>query len=182
MKAFKLLIFILLLNINPSEAQVKEGKSSGFYQLSFVALDGAKVDFSDFKGKNVLIVNTASKCGYTSQYADLQRLSEQYEGKLVVIGFPSNDFGKQEPGTNGEIALFCSENYGVRFLMMEKSSVKGKHKNAVYQWLTDKSKNGWNTKEPKWNFCKYLIDSKGNLLQFFSSGVKPLSEEITSFL
>ncbi|MDR0713955.1 MAG: glutathione peroxidase [Bacteroidales bacterium] len=164
------------------EAQVKKSKSSGFYQLSFVALDGTKVNFSDFKGKSVLIVNTASKCGYTPQYADLQRLSEQYGDKLVVIGFPSNDFGKQEPGTNGEIALFCRENYGVRFLMMEKSSVKGDQKNKVYQWLTDKSKNGWNTEEPKWNFCKYLVDSNGKLVKFFPSKVKPLSEEITSLL
>ncbi len=161
-----------------SNAQDKKAKTS-FYQLSFTSLDGGKINFSDFKGKKVLIVNTASKCGFTPQYADLQKLSDQYKDKLVVIGFPANNFGGQEPGSNEEIADFCQVNYGVTFLMMEKSSVKGKDKNIVYQWLTDKDKNGWNTKEPSWNFCKYLVDETGNLQKFYSSTVKPLSEDIT---
>ncbi len=164
-----------------TNAQDKKAKTS-FYQLSFTSLDGQKINFSDFKGKKVLLVNTASKCGFTPQYADLQKLSDQYKDQLVVIGFPSNDFGKQEPGTNEEIASFCQVNYGVTFLMMEKSDVKGKTKNVVYQWLTDKDKNGWNTKEPSWNFCKYLVDENGNLLEFYSSMTKPLSEDITKMI
>ncbi|MDR1155657.1 MAG: glutathione peroxidase [Bacteroidales bacterium] len=164
-----------------SNAQDKKAKTS-FYKLSFTSLDGKKVKFSSFKGKKVLLVNTASKCGYTPQYADLQKLSDQYKDQLVVIGFPSNDFGKQEPGTNEEIAGFCRENYGVTFLMMEKSDVKEKTKNVVYQWLTDKDKNGWNTQEPGWNFCKYLVDEKGNLLEFYPSATKPFSEDITKMI
>ncbi|MDR1864295.1 MAG: glutathione peroxidase [Bacteroidales bacterium] len=165
-----------------AQSQSKKTKTSSFYKLSFTALDGKKVNFSGFKGKKVLIVNTASKCGHTPQYAELQTLSEQYKDKLVVIGFPSNDFGKQEPGSNEEIAAFCRQNYGVTFLLMEKSSVKGDEKNAVYQWLTDSAKNGWNTEEPTWNFCKYLVDARGNLLKFYPSKVKPLSEDITGAL
>ncbi len=170
--------FLFFGTTTKSNAQDKKAKTS-FYQLSFTSLDGKKVDFSTFKGKKVLIVNTASKCGFTPQYADLQKLSDQYKDKLVVVGFPSNDFGKQEPGTNEEIANFCQVNYGVTFLMMEKSDVKGKDKNVVYQWLTNKDKNGWNTEEPSWNFCKYLVDENGNLQKFYSSRVTPMSEDIT---
>lgn len=176
------LLLIVLFGISATtDAQDKKAETD-FYRLSFTSLDGKKVNFSDFKGKKVLIVNTASKCGFTPQYADLQTLSNQYKGKLVVIGFPSNDFGKQEPGTNEEIGEFCQKNYGVTFLMMEKSTVKGADKNTVYQWLTDKNKNGWNTDEPSWNFCKYLVDENGNLLKFYSSKVKPLDEQITNEL
>ncbi len=149
-----------------------------FYDLEFTNISGGTVDFDTFKGKYVLIVNTASKCGFTPQFKDLEELSEQYKDKLVVVGFPSNDFGKQDPGSNKEVEEFCQMNYGVSFLMMEKSPVKGDVKNIVYQWLTDASKNGWNTQEPTWNFCKYLIDPSGNLLGFFPSKVNPESDEI----
>ena len=169
--------FLFLGNSIKANAQDKKAKTS-FYQLKFTSLDGKTIEFSEFKGKKVLIVNTASKCGFTPQYADLQELYDQYKDKLIVIGFPSNDFAKQEPGSNEEIASFCQVNYGVTFLMMEKSSVKGKDKNVVYQWLTDENKNGWNTKSPSWNFCKYLIDENGNLLKFYPSKVKPLSADI----
>ncbi|MDR1370212.1 MAG: glutathione peroxidase [Dysgonamonadaceae bacterium] len=150
-----------------------------FYDLQFTGISGKPVDFDVFKGKYVLIVNTASKCGYTPQFKDLEELYQQYKEQLVVVGFPSNDFGAQDPGSNKEIEDFCRMNYGVSFLMMEKSPVKGDVRNLVYQWLTDDKKNGWNTQEPTWNFCKYLIDPKGNLVAFYPSKVKPASEEIT---
>ncbi len=149
-----------------------------FYSLSFNTIDGELFNFETLKGKKVLIVNTASKCGYTPQFKDLEKLSSDYAGKLVVIGFPSNDFGAQDPGTNEEIKEFCEKNYGVTFLMMQKSSVKGTGKNAVYKWLTDKAKNGWNTNEPSWNFGKYLIDEKGRLVAFYPSKVKPMDKTI----
>ncbi len=153
-----------------------------FYSLSFKTIDGEVFKFSQLKGKKVLIVNTASKCGYTPQFKELEQLNKEYAGKLVIIGFPSNEFGAQDPGSNQEILDFCQTNYGVTFLMMEKSDVKGPDKNRVYSWLTTKNKNGWNTTEPSWNFGKYLIDEKGRLVSFFPSKVKPMSKEITSLL
>ncbi len=149
-----------------------------FYNLKFTNISGEPVDFDIFKGKYVLIVNTASKCGFTPQFKDLEELQQQYKDSLVVVGFPSNDFGGQDPGSNDEIEEFCQLNYGVSFLMMEKSPVKGDAKNPVYQWLTAVDKNGWNTQEPTWNFCKYLIDPSGKLLSFYPSKVKPGSAEI----
>ena len=156
--------------------------SAGFYNLEFTAISGEPVRFDTFRGKYILIVNTASKCGFTPQFKDLEELYQRYQDRLVVIGFPSNDFGSQDPGTDQEIAEFCRMNYGVSFLMMEKSPVKGDAKNKVYQWLSDEKKNGWNTQEPTWNFCKYLVDPSGNLLSFYPSKVKPASEEITGIL
>ncbi len=149
-----------------------------FYSLSFISINGDTVNFDTLKGKYVLIVNTASKCGFTKQFKDLEELNQKYKDRLVLIGFPSNDFGQQDPGTNQEIQEFCQINYGVSFQMMEKSSVKGENKNPVYVWLTDKSKNGWNEQEPVWNFCKYLIDKEGRLVAFFPSKVNPMSNEI----
>ncbi|MDP3437293.1 MAG: glutathione peroxidase [Bacteroidales bacterium] len=149
-----------------------------FYSLSFNTITGETFKFDKLKGKKVLIVNTASKCGYTPQFKGLEELSKQYSDNLVVIGFPSNDFGAQDPGSNSDIKSFCEENYGVTFMMMEKSSVKGSGKNVVHQWLTDKNKNGWNTNEPSWNFGKYLIDEKGKLIAFYPSKVKPMDPEI----
>lgn len=153
-----------------------------FYSLSFKTITGDSFKFDKLKGKKVLIVNTASKCGYTPQFKDLEELSSQYKDNLVVIGFPSNDFGAQDPGSNQDIKEFCESNYGVTFMMMEKSSVKGAEKNRVYQWLSDKSKNGWSSTEPSWNFGKYLIDEKGRLIGFFPSKVKPMDNEIISKL
>ncbi len=164
--------------IKPEQAQSKVS----FYELSTVSLFGDEIDFSSFKGKKVLIVNTASKCGFTPQYAELEELSKKYKDNLVVIGFPANDFMNQEPGSNEDIATFCEVNYGVTFLMTEKITVKGGDMHPVYQWLTDKDKNGWNTQEPKWNFHKYLIDENGELIGVFASKVKPLDEQITSLL
>jgi len=184
MKKSALLISILaLFSSFTSKAQEKKSPAiEDFYALSFNTISGEKFDFSQLKGKKVLIVNTASKCGFTPQFKELEELHKKFGNQLVVLGFPSNDFLNQDPGTNSEIQSFCELNYGVTFQMMEKSSVKGKGKNAVYQWLTDPSKNGWCKSEPSWNFNKYLIDENGNLLEHFGSKVKPLSSEIISLL
>jgi glutathione peroxidase len=131
------------------------------------------ISFADFKGKHIILLNVASECGYTPQYADWQAFHEKYGKEVIVIGIPSNEFGGQEPGKNEEIASFCQKNYGVSFLMAEKMVVKGKEKHPLYQWLTDKSKNGWNEKEPSWNFCKYVINPAGQLSHFFGSSVLP---------
>ncbi|MDR1225397.1 MAG: glutathione peroxidase [Prevotellaceae bacterium] len=162
----------------PAGAQSK----ASFYDLKFTTLSGKEYKFDRLKGKKVLIVNTASKCGFTKQYADLQKLSEKYADKLVIIGFPSNQFGKQEPGTNEEIGEFCQVNYGVTFQLMEKSDVKDENQNPVYRWLTDKNKNGWNEEVPSWNFCKYFVNEKGELIKFFNSRVTPMSEEVTKLI
>ncbi len=130
-----------------------------------------------------MLVNTASDCGYTGQYDDLQKLSEKYKDRLVVIGFPANDFKEQEKGTDEEIAAFCKINFGVSFPLMKKSSVKkGPEQNPVFQWLTDPAKNGWSKQPPSWNFCKYLVDEEGRLTHYFASTIEPLSTHITSAL
>lgn len=152
------------------------------YDFKMNDINGEEVDFSAFKGKKLLLVNVASKCGYTPQYADLQKLHEMHGDKVVIIGFPANNFGGQEPGSNEEIKQFCSENYGVTFKMMDKISVKGADKHPLYRWLSDKDMNGWNDKEPSWNFCKYFIDEEGKLLKFFPSSVKPTSDDIVSLV
>lgn len=146
------------------------------------SLDGKDVDFTQFKGKKVLIVNTASECGYTPQYEDLQKLYDTYKDKIVVLGFPANNFGGQEPGSNEEIQTFCKKNYGVTFPMFEKISVAGDDMHPLYKWLTSKELNGWNEQQPKWNFSKYLIDENGELTNYYSSAVKPMSGEITDLL
>ncbi len=149
-----------------------------FYDFKLKSIDGKEIDFSTYKGKKVMLVNVASRCGYTPQYADLQKLHEQMGDKVTILGFPANNFGGQEPGTNAEIASFCKKNYGVTFQMFEKISVKGPDMHPLYQWLSDKSKNGWNDKAPTWNFCKYLVNEKGELTNFWASGVNPFDEEI----
>ncbi|HRE39349.1 MAG TPA: glutathione peroxidase [Chitinophagaceae bacterium] len=154
-----------------------------FYDLSATQIDGKEIKFADFKGKKLLLVNTASDCGYTNQYADLQKLYEDFSNKLVVIGFPANDFKEQEKGTDKEIAQFCQKNYGVTFPIMKKSVViKSEQQNPVYQWLTDSSKNGWCNQQPSWNFSKYLLDENGVLTNYFDPSVSPLSKEITDKL
>jgi glutathione peroxidase len=152
------------------------------YDFSLNSIDGKPVSLSAFKGKKMLLVNVASQCGYTPQYKDLEALHNKYKDKLVVIGFPANNFGSQEPGSNAEISNFCQKNYGVTFLMMEKISVKGSNMHPLYKWLSTKEENGVCNEAPGWNFCKYLIDEKGNVLHFFKSNVNPLSEDITSKL
>ncbi|MCH7408228.1 glutathione peroxidase [Belliella sp. DSM 111904] len=152
------------------------------YDFKINDIDGNPVDFSQFKGQKLLLVNVASKCGYTPQYADLQKLHEEYGDKVTILGFPANNFGGQEPGTNEDIKQFCSANYGVTFQMFDKVSVKGADKHPLYRWLSDKDLNGWNDKEPTWNFCKYLIDENGELKKFFGSSVNPMDDEIINLV
>jgi len=154
-------------------AQAKKNVQESIYDFKVKSLEGQEIDFSKFKGKNILIVNTASHCGYTPQYADLEKLHEQYGDKVVIVGFPANNFLWQEPGDNNEIESFCQRNYGVKFLMSEKISVKGKNKAPLYKWLEAKT-----GKAPTWNFCKYLIDTEGKVVGFYPSKVNPLSKEI----
>lgn len=150
-----------------------------FYTLKGTLNNGDTLDFAGLEGKKVLLVNTASDCGYTNQYDDLQKLSVQYKDKLVVIGFPANDFKEQEKGSDEEIVKFCKANFGVTFPLMQKSSViKSADQNLVYQWLTDSAKNGWNKKSPGWNFAKYIVDEKGTLTNYFGPSVSPLSKEV----
>jgi glutathione peroxidase len=166
---------------NPDTA-FNSGAAKSIYDFKVEALDGGTIDFSQFKGKKILVVNTASKCGYTKQYEDLEKLYSTYKEKLVVVGFPANNFGGQEPGTNTEIQEFCKKNYGVTFPMAAKISVKGDDTAPIYKWLSQKSENGVLDAEIKWNFGKFLIDEKGNLIEYFPSKVKPMGEEIVSKL
>jgi glutathione peroxidase len=160
----------------------KSDKTSAIYSFKLKTLEGKETSLAEYKGKKMLLVNVASQCGYTPQYKNLQALSDKYKNKLVVIGFPANNFGGQEPGSASEIKSFCSKNYGVTFPMMEKISVKGDDTHALYKWLSNRAENGVTDEAPKWNFCKYLIDENGKIIKFFPSGVDPLSEEITSLL
>ncbi|HYG17675.1 MAG TPA: glutathione peroxidase, partial [Ohtaekwangia sp.] len=155
----------------------KPGNPRGsVYDFSLRALDGKDVTLSHYKGKNLLIVNTASRCGYTPQYADLQKLHETYGDRVTVLGFPANNFLWQEPGTNEEIAEFCHTTYGISFPMFEKLSVKGKDQHPLFQWLSAKT-----GQIPSWNFCKYLIDKDGNVT-FYPAKINPLDEVITGKL
>jgi glutathione peroxidase len=141
--------------------------------------NGDEIKLSAFKGKKVLLVNTASNCGYTSQYEDLQHLYETNKDKLTIIAFPANDFKEQEKGNDEEIAAFCKVNFGISFPLAKKSSViRGPQQNEIFKWLTDTNLNGWNDQEPTWNFCKYLVDEEGKLIKFFDTAVSPLSDEI----
>ena len=155
---------------------------SSIHEFKVPSLDGSTIDFSKFKGKKILVVNTASECGYTPQYADLQKLYDAYKSKLVVVGFPANNFGGQEPGSNAEIKEFCKKNYGVTFPMAEKVSVKGNDTHPLFKWLTTKNENGVMDADIKWNFTKFLLDENGKLIAVFPSKVNPMSEEITKHL
>jgi len=150
-----------------------------FYSLHIADNRGSEIKFEDFKGKKVLLVNTASECGYTPQYHELQELYEQNKNKLVILGFPANDFGEQEKGTDHEIESFCRANYGVSFPLARKSTViKGENQNPIFEWLTHKNENGWNEQPPTWNFSKYLIDEQGTLINYFDPSLSPLGDEI----
>ena len=164
---------------NKTLANEKAAPAVSFYTLKDSLIGGQPFDFAQLKGKKIMLVNTASDCGYTNQYADLEKLYQQYKDKLVVIGFPANDFKEQEKGTDDAIAKFCKENYGVTFLLMKKSSVvKSPVQNEVFQWLTNPAKNGWNDQLPSWNFSKYIVDENGRLINYFGSAVEPFSNEI----
>ena len=151
------------------------------YDLSVTLNNGDSISLSKFKGKKLMLVNTASDCGYTDQYSQLEELYKENKDKLVIIGFPANDFKEQEKRTDEEIAQFCKINYGVSFPLAKKSSVKeGKEQNPVFQWLTDKTKNGWTSKKPSWNFSKYLVNENGVLVNYFDPSISPVSKEVLS--
>ncbi len=153
-----------------------------FFNISIMSIDKEEINMNSFKGKKILIVNVASACGYTRQYKDLQKLHETYGDKLVVLGVPCNQFGGQESGSLKEIKEFCSTEFQVTFPMTEKIKVKGEGQHPLYQWLTSKNKNGKMDATVGWNFHKFLIDEKGNLIESFTSGVKPMDEAITKYL
>ena len=167
---FFLRIFFFMVLMVPQKPTV--------YQFKVSSIDGGTIDFSQYKGKKILIVNTASKCGYTPQYEGLEKLYEQYKDKLVVIGFPSNDFLWQEPGSNEKIHQFCTSEYHVTFPMAAKIRVKGSSKAPIYQWLTEKEKNGVENSSVSWNFNKYLINEAGEYVAHYSSSVKPDDPEL----
>jgi glutathione peroxidase len=155
---------------------------TSFYDFTVETIDGEQFSFADLKGKKVMIVNTASKCGHTPQYKDLELLHKAYKSKVVIIGFPANNFMNQEPGTNDDIKEFCDSKYGVTFPMMAKISVKGNDMHPLYKWLTSKSANGVLDSDVAWNFQKYLIDENGNLVGFLKPAVKPLSDEVVMWV
>lgn len=165
-----------------NKAKAQNTTSASFYDIEINSLEGNSINLSEYKGKMILIVNTASECGFTKQYADLQKLYDQYQENLMIIGVPCNQFGGQEPGTAVEIQSFCEKNYGVSFLMTEKVDVKGSNQHPLYKWLTSKEMNGKTNSTVKWNFQKYLINDEGNLVDYYFSMTKPTSEKITKHL
>ena len=178
-----LMWFTRLTGKNTKELSGTKQPPVSFYSLKTTLNNGDTLDFSGFKGKKVLLVNTASDCGYTNQYEDLQKLSDKFKDQLVVIGFPANDFKEQEKGTDAAIAEFCKKNYGITFPLAQKSVViKSSEQNPVFQWLTDSTKNGWNSKLPAWNFTKYLVNEEGVLTNYFGSSVSPLSNDVINVI
>lgn len=179
----KIIILFALIGITFSfinKTEVTPNKS--IYNYSIHDIDGNTINLADFKGKKILFVNVASECGFTPQYVELQKLHTIYKNKLVIIGLPCNQFGGQEPGTGKEIKAFCQKNYGVEFLITEKIDVKGDNQHSLYGWLTSKNLNGKMDSSVKWNFTKYLVNEKGDLINQFSSSVEPMSDKITSLL
>lgn len=186
------LSLLVLMNCNSKKQQetislnkqpITTMQKQNIYSFQVNDLYGKQFDFATLKGKKILIVNTASECGLTPQYEGLQRLYTSYNNKnLVIVGFPANNFGKQEPGTNSEIATFCKQNYGVSFPMMSKISVKGDDIHPIYEFLTQKSKNEFQDSEVTWNFQKYLINENGELEKVISPKVEPLDKEIVDWI
>lgn len=149
----------------------------GFYDFIMNGIDGESIDFNSFKGKKVLVVNVASECGFTPQYEDLQNLHQEFGDKLIILGFPANDFGGQEPKANAQIKSFCDVNFGVTFQLFEKIAVLGGGRHPLFAWLEEVEGNA-----PNWNFCKYLISENGQVIEFYPSSINPLDEKITSQL
>lgn len=166
--------------LSPSKSVKTATKS--IYDVAIKAITGKAISLSEFKGKKILFVNVASECGFTKQYKALQALSDTYKEGLVVIGLPCNQFGKQEPGDVSQIQEFCELNFGVTFLLTEKIHVKGSKQHPLYKWLTSKDLNGRKSSSVKWNFQKYLVDEKGNLIDYYFSITKPMSSKITKHL
>lgn len=180
MKSYKYLFILMFSFFGLFSSKAQTPKSIHSFKVE--SLDGKTIDFSKFKGKKILIVNTASECGFTPQYEDLEKLYEMYKNKLVVVGFPANNFGGQEPGSNQEIATFCKKNYGVTFPMAAKVSVKGNDTAPIFKFLTDKNLNGVKNTTILWNFTKFLLNEKGELIDTFISTTKPTSDSITKYL
>ena len=178
MRKLYILPFLLLF----SSLAFAQETSTNLYSIPVTGIDGKPIELSDYKGKNILIVNVASNCDFALQYTELEKLYKEYKEDLVVIAFPSNEFGKQEPGTNEEIKTFCDGNFNITFPIAQKTTVKGKEKHPLYKWLTNSKLNGWNNSKPKWNFYKYLVNKKGQLVNSYSSKTKPYSKKITKFL
>lgn len=178
------LFYPLLMRLSESRRRILENTGGqvpviSFYSLQTSANNGRAFAFDQLKGRKVLLVNTASDCGFTAQYAELEQLSRQFNNVLEIIAFPTNDFKEQEKGTDEEIETFCKMNYGITFPIMKKSSVlKGAEQNKIYEWLTNKDKNGWNDKDPSWNFSKYLVNEEGVLTHYFDPAVSPMDEAI----
>lgn len=170
------LIIMALFTFTTSNAQ------ESIYDVAINDISGNPIDLNEFKGKHILFVNVASECGFTPQYAGLEELHQQFKEGLVVIGLPCNQFGEQEKGTEKEIQQFCTNNFGVSFLLTEKIEVKGKRKHPLYSWLTDKKINGKSSSSVKWNFQKYVVDGEGEFVNYFYSTTKPMSPKITSIL
>ena len=177
---------ILRSKLKSSNNTIQQNKKNtlpiiSMYDIPFQLNNGSTITLSLFQNKRILITNTASDCGYTKQYDHLERLYKVNPDKLVVIAFPSNDFGKQEKGNDSDIAQFCKINYGVTFPIAKKTAViKSSHQHAIFSWLSNANKNGWLNQSPTWNFCKYLINEQGVLTHYFESAVSPLSKEIRS--
>ena len=180
-KIFSSLKYLALMLFGSQKSAVQPANSKptkNLYDFKLKSIEGKEIDFNIYKGKKVLIVNTASECGYTPQYTALEELYQKHKDKVVVLGFPANNFGGQEPGDNEAIATFCQRNFGVTFQLFEKSDVIGENQNPLYQWLTNKELNGWNKIAPSWNFSKYLISENGDLLKVYSPSVAPMSYEL----
>ena len=174
-----LTIMFSFFSLNISHANTSP---TSFYDLSINSIDGEVINFSSFKGKNVLIVNVASYCGFTGQYKALEKLYNEYNDDLIVLGVPCNQFGGQEPNNEKQIQEFCEKNFGVSFLLTEKVDVKGSKQHPIYKWLTDKNLNGSLKSSVKWNFQKYFVNKNGQLINFFLSTTSPTSTKITSLL
>ena len=175
-----LIIFLMISFFNKANSQTNSSES--IYDIQINKLNGESLDLTTYKGKYLLFVNVASECGFTKQYEGLQELYDTYQESLMVIGVPCNQFGEQEPGTAEDIKSFCQTNYGVTFVLTEKVDVKGDNQHPLYQWLTDKSKNGKSSTTVKWNFQKYLIGKNGELIDYYYSITKPLSSKITKHI
>ena len=179
---YPLIMWVSGLKNNNAKIKINDGNKqpvTSLYNLSAALNNSNPLLMSSLKGKKILLVNTASDCGFTGQYAELEKLHQLHKGKLVILGFPANDFKEQEAGTDDDIAAFCALNYGVTFLIMKKTSViKNAIQNDVFKWLTHANKNGWNDQQPIWNFCKYLVNEEGILTHYFEPSVSPLSKEV----
>lgn len=175
-------IFTLCLSFSLIAMAQNNTTAMNIYDIDLQDIDGKPIDLKAYKGKKILFVNVASKCGFTPQYEELEKLSALYKDKLVVIGLPCNQFMSQEPGSNEQIKAFCSATYGVTFPMSDKLEVKGPGQHPLYKWLTNKALNGSSTSSVKWNFQKYLVDENGHLIDFFYSITTPMSPKITKYL